>query len=302
MPINIPENLPAREKLSEEKIFMMDENRADAQDIRPLNVLILNLMPEKERTELQLLRLLGNTPLQVNITFMHMATHDSKNTSKSHLDTFYETFNDIKHLRFDGLIITGAPIEHLPFEDVSYWEELKEIMDWSVENVTSVLHICWGAQAALYHHYGIDKFELSSKCFGVYEHTISDSTSKLARGFNDVFTAPHSRYTSVSVDEIENDPRLTLLSQSQDAGAFIILSNDEKHIMVTGHFEYDATTLGEEFNRDRQKGVNVAMPENYFPGDNINNPPPNSWRSHTHLLFSNWLNYYVYQETPFEWR
>ena len=302
MPINIPENLPAREKLSEEKIFMMDENRADAQDIRPLNVLILNLMPEKERTELQLLRLLGNTPLQVNITFMHMATHDSKNTSKSHLDTFYETFNDIKHLRFDGLIITGAPIEHLPFEDVSYWEELKEIMDWSVENVTSVLHICWGAQAALYHHYGIDKFELSSKCFGVYEHTISDSTSKLARGFNDVFTAPHSRYTSVSVDEIENDPRLTLLSQSQDAGAFIILSNDEKHIMVTGHFEYDATTLGEEFNRDRQKGVNVAMPENYFPGDNINNPPLNSWRSHTHLLFSNWLNYYVYQETPFEWR
>ena len=302
MPINIPEHLPAREKLSEEKIFMMDENRAVAQDIRPLNVLILNLMPEKERTELQLLRLLGNTPLQVNITFMHMATHDSKNTSKSHLDTFYETFSDIKNRRFDGLIITGAPIEHLHFEEVTYWDELKEIMDWSIENVTSVLHICWGAQAALYHHYGIDKFELSSKCFGVYQHTISDSTSKLARGFNDVFTAPHSRYTSVSVEEIENDPRLTLLSQSPCAGAFIILSNDEKHIMVTGHLEYDATTLGEEYNRDRQKGVDVAIPENYFPDDNINNTPPSTWRSHTHLLFSNWLNYYVYQETPFEWK
>jgi homoserine O-succinyltransferase len=280
----------------------MDENRAGAQDIRPLNVLILNLMPEKERTELQLLRLLGNTPLQVNITFMNMATHDSKNTSKSHLDTFYETFSDIKNRRFDGLIITGAPIEHLPFEEVTYWDELKEIMDWSIKNVTSVLHICWGAQAALYHHYGIDKFELPSKCFGIYQHTISDSTSKLARGFNDAFTAPHSRYTSVSVEEIENDPRLTLLSHSADAGAFIILSNDEKHIMVTGHLEYDATTLGDEFTRDRQKGVEVAIPENYFPDDNVTNSPPNTWRSHTHLLFSNWLNYYVYQETPFEWK
>jgi homoserine O-succinyltransferase len=279
----------------------MDENRAGAQDIRPLNVLILNLMPEKERTELQLLRLLGNTPLQVNITFMHMATHDSKNTSKSHLDTFYETFSDIKNRRFDGLIITGAPIEHLPFEEVTYWDELKEIMDWSIKNVTSVLHICWGAQAALYHHYGIDKFELPSKCFGVYQHTISDTTSKLARGFNDAFTAPHSRYTSISVEEIENDSRLTLLSHSANAGAFIILSNDEKHIMVTGHLEYDATTLGDEFNRDMEKGVDVAIPENYFPDDDVSNTPPNTWRSHTHLLFSNWLNYYVYQETPFEW-
>ncbi|MBE1554210.1 homoserine O-acetyltransferase MetA [Sporosarcina limicola] len=302
MPINIPKQLPAREKLLEEKIFVMDEDRAVEQDIRPLNVLILNLMPEKERTELQLLRLLGNTPLQVNITFMNMATHESKNTSRSHLDTFYETFEEVKNRRFDGLIITGAPIEHLAFEDVNYWAELKKIMDWSKDNVTSVLHICWGAQAALYHHYGIGKFELPAKCFGVYKHNLADSTIKLARGFNDEFTAPHSRYTSVSIEEIESDPRLTLLSQSKEAGAFIIISNDEKHIMITGHLEYDATTLADEYNRDLQKGVVVDLPENYFPNDDVNEQPSNTWRSHTHLLFSNWLNYYVYQETPYEWK
>ncbi|CAM3142654.1 homoserine O-succinyltransferase [Filibacter tadaridae] len=302
MPINIPKQLPARERLLEEKIFVMDEERAVKQDIRPLSVLILNLMPEKERTELQLLRLLGNTPLQVNITFMNMATHESKNTSKSHLDTFYETFEDVKNRRFDGMIITGAPIEHLAFEDVNYWDELKDIMNWSKENVTSVLHICWGAQAALYHHYGIGKYKLPAKCFGVYKHNVSNPTIKLARGFNDEFTAPHSRYTAVSIEEIEKDPRLTLLSKSEDAGAFIIISNDEKHIMITGHLEYDATTLAEEYNRDLQKGVEVALPENYFPNDEVTNQPPNSWRSHTHLLFSNWLNYYVYQETPYEWK
>lgn len=302
MPINIPTELPARILLKKEKIFVMDEGRAKEQDIRPLNIAILNLMPEKERTELQLLRLLGNTPLQVNITFLNTATHKSKNISKSHLDDFYETFDQIKDRRFDGLIITGAPIEHLAFEDVNYWEELTEIMDWSKENVTSVLHICWGAQAALYHHYGIDKYELPEKCSGVFTHSVSDSTVKLVRGFNDQFNAPHSRYTDVPVEKNEENEKLTLLSKSDDAGAFIAISNDEKHIMITGHLEYDADTLAEEYDRDLKKGVDVNIPENYFPNDDPKNDPLNTWRSHTHLLFSNWLNYYVYQETPFEWK
>ncbi len=301
MPINIPKKLPAGELLKKEKIFVMDEERATSQDIRPMNIIILNLMPEKERTELQLLRLLGNTPLQVDVTFMNTATHESKNVSKSHLDKFYTTFEHIKHRRFDGMIITGAPIEHLQFEDVNYWDEMQEIMDWSKENVTSVLHICWGAQAALYHHYGIDKFDLPKKCSGVFNHRLSDPTINLARGFNDEFRAPHSRYTAVSVEEIENDPRLHLLSKSEEAGAFIIISNDAKHIMITGHFEYDATTLAEEYARDLQKGVEIEPPANYFPNNDPSQEPLNTWRSHTHLLFSNWLNYYVYQETPYIW-
>lgn len=279
----------------------MDEDKAILQDIRPLSILIVNLMPEKERTELQLLRLLGNTPLQVNITFLNMATHESKNISKNHLNEFYKTFEEVKHRKFDGMIITGAPIEHLPFEKVNYWEELVTIMEWSNKNVTSVLHICWGAQAALYHHYGIDKHELPKKCFGIFSHKLSDSTVNLVRGFNDQFNAPHSRYTSVSEEEIKKNPKLTLLSVSEDAGAFIVLSNDNKHIMITGHFEYDATTLAEEYQRDHDKGVVVDIPENYFPNDDPIQIPLNTWRSHTHLLFSNWLNYYVYQETPYEW-
>ncbi|MCZ2260521.1 homoserine O-acetyltransferase MetA [Sporosarcina sp. G11-34] len=302
MPINIPGELPAKQLLKKEKIFVMEEGRAKEQDIRPLNIAILNLMPEKERTELQLLRLLGNTPLQVNISFLNTASHKSKNISKSHLDDFYETFQEVKGRRFDGLIITGAPIEHLAFKDVNYWEELTEIMEWSKENVTSVLHICWGAQAALYHHYGIDKFDLPEKCFGVFSHNVSDPTVNLVRGFNDEFNAPHSRYTDVPVEEIERNPELTLLSKSDDAGAFIVISKDEKHIMITGHLEYDADTLAEEFNRDINKGVDVKIPANYFPNDDPAREPLNTWRSHTHLLFSNWLNYYVYQETPFEWK
>ena len=301
MPINIPKALPARERLKEEKIFVMDEERARTQDIRPMNIAILNLMPEKERTELQLLRLLGNTPLQINVTFINTATHKSKNISKSHLDNFYETFEDIKDRRFDGFIITGAPIEHLEFEDVNYWKELTEIMDWTKENVTSVLHICWGAQAALYHHYGIDKYALSEKCSGVFTHSLSDPTVKLVRGFNDQFNAPHSRYTAVSMEEIEGNPALTLLSKSDDAGAFIVMSNDAKHIMITGHLEYDAGTLAEEYARDLKKGIDVNIPVNYFPNNDASKEPLNTWRSHTHLLFSNWLNYYVYQETPYEW-
>ncbi|MEK4485598.1 homoserine O-succinyltransferase [Psychrobacillus sp. FSL H8-0484] len=301
MPINIPKQLPAAELLKEEKIFIMDEDRAFAQDIRPLNIIILNLMPEKEKTELQLLRLLGNTPLQVNVTFMKTATHESKNVSKTHLDTFYTTFEQIKHRKYDGLIITGAPIEHLEFERVNYWNEITEIMDWSKTNVTSVLHICWGAQAALYHHYGIDKFELPKKCSGVFSHRLSDPTVQLVRGFNDQFYVPHSRYTSVSFEEIKADPRLKLLSISDDAGVFLIISNDEKHIMITGHLEYDATTLAEEYVRDVNKGIEIDLPVNYFPQNDPTQQPSNSWRSHTHLLFSNWLNYYVYQATPYEW-
>lgn len=301
MPINIPKALPARELLKQEKIFVMDEDRASTQDIRPLNIAILNLMPEKERTELQLLRLLGNTPLQVNVTFLHTATHESKNISQSHLEHFYETFEEVKNRRFDGLIITGAPIEHLQFEEVNYWEELKAIMDWSKDNVTSSLHICWGAQAALYHHYGIDKFPLDAKCSGVFEHVLSNPKIKLVRGFNDQFYVPHSRYTDVSKEEIEAHPELQLLASSEDAGAFMIMSEDGKHIMLTGHLEYDAGTLAEEYERDRKKGLDIAIPKNYFPGDDPTKKPFNTWRSHTHLLFSNWLNYYVYQETPYEW-
>src|SRR5690625_390831 len=233
----------------------MDEDRAKMQDIRPLNILILNLMPEKEKTELQLLRLLGNTPLQVNITFLHTATHRSKNVNKSHLDTFYTTFQEVKHRRYDGLIITGAPVEHLEFEEVNYWEELTNIMEWSKENVTSVLHICWGAQAALYYHYGIEKYELPQKCFGIYRHSVADPTIKLVQGFDEEFNVPVSRHTSVSTEAIKNDSRLILLSTSENAGVFIVKSKDDKHIMITGHLEYDATTLADEYERDLRKGL-----------------------------------------------
>ncbi|MGF9979022.1 homoserine O-acetyltransferase MetA [Viridibacillus arvi] len=301
MPINIPKNLPATELLKEEKIFVMEEDRSKSQNIRPLNILILNLMPEKEKTELQLLRLLGNTPLQVNVTFLNTATYVSKNVSKTHLESFYTTFEHVKHRRFDGMIITGAPIELMEFEDVDFWEEIVSIKDWTKTNVTSVLHICWGAQAALYHHYGIGKFPLAKKCSGIYDHTITDPTVKLVRGFNDIFTAPHSRNTSVSIEEVEAHPKLKLLSASEDAGVFIVMSEDEKHIMITGHLEYDAHTLADEYTRDVAKGLNIEVPKNYFPNDDPAKQPYNTWRSHTHLLFSNWLNYYVYQETPFEW-
>jgi len=279
----------------------MDEQRARTQDIRPLNIAILNLMHEKEKTELQLLRLLGNTPLQVNITFLHTATHVSKNVSKSHLDTFYSTYEDVKHRRFDGLIITGAPIEHLKFEEVNYWDELVAIMDWSVTNVTSVMHICWGAQAALYHHYGIDKHPLPRKLSGIYRHTVNDPTVELVRGFEDIFNAPHSRYTEVKKADIEAHPDLEILAESEEAGVFLLKSKDHKHIMATGHLEYDATTLRDEYERDLAKGLDIHMPENYFPNDDVTKEPLNTWRAHTHLLFSNWLNYYVYQETPYKW-
>lgn len=301
MPIKIPLHLPAKEILEKENIFIMDDSRAAKQDIRPLNILILNLMPEKEKTERQLLRLLGNTPLQVNITFLKTATYDSKNTSQYHLEEFYQTFTEVREKKYDGMIITGAPIELMDFEDVHYWEELKEILDWTDRNVTSTLHICWGAQAALYHHFGIQKYVLPRKCSGVFNHRVLDHTEKILRGFDDEFIAPHSRNTNVNEEELQNHPDLKLLASSEEAGALIISSRDGRKIMITGHLEYEAATLGEEYLRDKEKGIEIDMPENYFPQDDHEKKPINRWRSHAHLFFSNWLNYYVYQETPYEW-
>ncbi|NKE08066.1 homoserine O-acetyltransferase MetA [Mesobacillus selenatarsenatis] len=301
MPIKIPQHLPAKEILEKENIFIMDDSRAAKQDIRPLNILILNLMPEKEKTERQLLRLLGNTPLQVNITFLKTATYDPKNTSQYHLEEFYLTFSEVKEKKYDGMIITGAPIELMEFEEVHYWNELKEILDWTERNVTSTLHICWGAQAALYHHFGINKYTLPRKCSGVFSHRVLDQTDKLLRGFDDEFFAPHSRNTDIGEEALQSHPELKLLASSEEAGALIISSNDSRKIMITGHLEYEATTLAEEYLRDKEKGIEIDMPENYFPQDNPEKSPHNRWRSHAHLFFSNWLNYYVYQETPYEW-
>ncbi|MEH7885816.1 homoserine O-succinyltransferase [Bacillus sp. JJ1609] len=301
MPIKIPYHLPAREILEEENIFIMDEGRAAQQDIRPLNILILNLMPEKEKTERQLLRLLGNTPLQVNITFLKTATYESKNTSSYHLDEFYQTFDQVKEKKYDGMIITGAPIELLEFESVDYWSELTEILRWTDKNVTSTLHICWGAQAALYYHYGIGKYELPKKCSGVYMHRVLDEKAKLLRGFDDVFKAPHSRNTDISIEELIKNNNLKLLASSDEAGPLIISSADGRRIMITGHLEYEVSTLAEEYARDKAKGISIQMPEYYFPEDDPVRTPVNSWRSHAHLFFSNWLNYYVYQETPYDW-
>ena len=301
MPINIPQNLPAKGILEQENIFVMEEDRAYSQDIRPLNIIILNLMPLKENAETQLLRLLGNSPLQVNITFLRPETHEAKTTKKHHLDQFYTTFPNTRHRKFDGMIITGAPVEHLPFEDVTYWKELTEIMEWTKMNVTSTLHICWGAQAGLYYHYGIPKYMLPEKCFGIFEHRLERKYVKLLRGFDDMYLAPHSRHTDVLREDIEKIPDLTVLSVSEKAGVYLVASNDGKQIFLTGHPEYDATTLKEEYERDLAKGLPIQIPEAYFPNDDPTKPPLNTWRSHANLLFTNWLNYYVYQETPFQW-
>lgn len=304
MPINIPKRLPARTILEKENIFVMEDERALLQDIRPLNIVILNLMPEKQKTEAHLLRLLGNSPLQVDITFLKTVTYEAKNVSQSHMKDFYTDFESIKHRKFDGMIITGAPIEHFQFEEVMYWKEMTEIMDWAQENVTSIMHICWGAQAALYYHYGIDKFTLEEKCSGIFRHQIFNGHSdiELLRGFDDEFIAPHSRYTNISVDEIDAVENLELLAYSREAGPFLMMSKDGKHIMATGHLEYDTVTLKEEYERDLDRGLNVNIPAHYFPNNDPQEKPMNRWRSHAHLLFSNWLNYYVYQQTPFEWK
>lgn len=302
MPINIPKLLPAREILEKENVFIMEDERATSQDIRPLNILILNLMPEKEKAETQLLRLLGNSPLQVNVNFLKTISYESTHTSKQHLEQFYTDFDHIKSQKFDGMIITGAPVELLDFEQVKYWYELTEIMDWADLNVTSTLHICWGAQAALYYHYGIEKFELDRKCSGIYPHKVFEQNDLLMRGFDDEFFAPHSRYTDVCIEEIKNHPQLKLLAASEEAGPLLISSLNRKHVMITGHLEYESDSLAQEYTRDLEKGLEIHIPENYFPNNDPVQPPINRWRSHGHLLFSNWLNYYVYQETPFAWR
>lgn len=301
MPIKIPKLLPAREILENENIFVMDEDRAITQDIRPLKILILNLMPEKEMEETQLLRHLSNTPLQVNVSFMKTATHQSKNTSHLHLDQFYTVFDEVKYKKFDGMIITGAPVEQLPFSEVDYWEELKEIMNWADSHVTSTLHICWGAQAALYYHFSIDKVPYPEKLSGVFRHTIYTPKEKLLRGFDDVFFAPHSRYTDVDRDALSRHPEIHVLSGSEEAGPFVLMANHGKQIMITGHLEYDTGTLATEYQRDSKKGTRPNLPKHYFPNDDPKKQPLNIWRSHAHLLFSNWLNYYVYQETPYQW-
>jgi homoserine O-succinyltransferase len=300
MPIKIPDNLPAKETLTNENIFVMTEQRAIHQDIRPLRIAILNLMPAKIITETQLLRLIGNTPLQVEIELLHPKTHISKNTHAGHLTTFYKTFDDVRHEKFDGLIITGAPVEQMEFEQVTYWDELKNIMEWSKKNVYSTFHICWGAQAGLYYHYGIKKYPLKEKLFGIFMHRICKTNTMLLRGFDDCFYAPHSRHTEIRREDIEKISELDILSDSEEAGIYIIKTKGGRQIFVTGHSEYDKDTLKSEYERDVSKGLEIKLPRNYFPGDDYSRSPFVTWRSHANLLFSNWLNYYVYQETPYD--
>ncbi|MGM9652034.1 MAG: homoserine O-succinyltransferase [Eubacteriales bacterium] len=299
MPIKIPNELPAVRTLSEENIFVMTETRAVTQDIRPLRILLLNLMPTKIDTETQLSRLLSNTPLQVELELLHTSTHESKNTSPEHLLAFYKTFDDVKDQKFDGMIITGAPVEHLPYEEVEYWDELCAIMDWSLHHVHSTFHICWGAQAALYHHYGIRKYPLSEKVFGVFAHTVDYRACTLMRGFDDIFMAPHSRHTEVRREDIERTPGLKILASSAEAGVYAVKSDGGRQIFVMGHSEYDARTLEKEYLRDKNAGLPIRVPAHYYPDDDDTKPPMVTWRSHASLLFSNWLNYFVYQTTPY---
>ena len=300
MPIKIPDQLPAKQILTNENIFVMDENRAIHQDIRPLRILILNLMPTKIATETQLLRLLGNSALQIEAILLRTGSHVSKNTSEEHLLTFYQTFDQICGQNFDALIITGAPVEHLDFEQVDYWEELKTIMNWGIEHVFSLFYICWGAQAALFHHYGIPKYPLPEKQFGVFAHHVTEKNSKLLRGFDDVFYAPHSRHTEVRRSDIEKVPQLKILAESEEAGVYIAATQDERQVFVTGHSEYDPLTLKKEYDRDVAAGMQIAVPVNYYPNDDPSQLPFNRWRAHAHLLFANWFNYCVYQKTPYD--
>lgn len=300
MPIKIPDHLPAKEILNEENIFVMDESVAQYQDIRPLKIAILNLMPTKETTETQILRLIGNTPLQVEFVLLHPKTHTSKNTSPEHLEQFYKNFDDVKDEYFDGMIITGAPVEQMDFENVTYWQELKEVMDWCNTNVTSTLYICWASQAGLYHHFGVPKYPLDSKIFGVFPHTTTTKHVKLLRGFDEMFYVPQSRHTEVRREDIEPINNLDILSESEDSGVYIVATKDGKHIFVTGHSEYDPLTLKWEYDRDVLKGLPIEVPRNYFPKDDPSRDPQCTWRAHANLLFSNWLNYYVYQETPYD--
>lgn len=300
MPIKIQSDLPAKAELEEENIFVMDENRAISQNIRPLEIIVLNLMPIKQDTELQLLRGLSNTPLQIDVTFLQMSSHVSKNTSASHIKKFYQIFEEIKNNNYDGMIITGAPVEKLEFEEVNYWDELITVMEWSKKHVTSTIHICWGAQAGLYYHYGIKKELLPKKLSGVYKHRVMNRKEPLVRGFDDVFMAPHSRYTQASRQQILDNPRLKVLADSDEAGIYIVLGDGGKEIFVMGHPEYDRLTLDQEYKRDIDKGIEPDLPVNYYPDDDCNRKPLLSWRSHANNLYTNWLNYYVYQITPYD--
>ncbi len=300
MPIQIPNDLPATGILQQENIFVMTENRAHTQDIRPLEIVLVNLMPTKVVTETQLSRLLGNTPLQVRLELVHMKSHLSKNTGEEHLLNFYKTFEDIRHRKFDGMVITGAPVENMPFEEVDYWQELCEIMEWSKTNVHSTFHICWGAQAGLYYHYGVQKHPLPSKMFGVFEHQADYKRSILLRGFDDTFWVPHSRHTTVLREDIEKVPGLKILASSEKAGVYAVMSKEGRQIFITGHSEYDPDTLKKEYLRDKNLGLPISVPENYFPGDDDSLEPIVRWRGHANLLYSNWLNYFVYQTTPYD--
>ena len=300
MPIKIPNNLPAVKTLEGENIFVMTETRAMTQDIRPLRILILNLMPKKIETETQLARLLGNSPLQVEMELIHTKSHQSKNVAEEHLLAFYKTFDDVKDKKFDGMVITGAPVEHLPFEEVEYWQELCEIMEWSKTHVHSTFHVCWGAQAGLYYHYGIQKQPVPEKIFGVFPHTVDYKKSILFRGFDDVFMVPQSRHTTVLREDIEKIKELKILASSEKGGVYAVATKKGRQIFITGHSEYDADTLKNEYLRDLSQGKEIAIPENYFPNDDPTKPPLMTWRGHAHLLFSNWLNYFVYQSTPYD--
>ncbi len=300
MPIRIPNNLPAAEILQQENIFVMTQNRATSQDIRPLEIVLLNLMPTKVATETQFSRLLGNTPLQVHLELMHTRTHQSKNTSQDHLLSFYKSFEELKERKFDGMVITGAPVENMEFEDVDYWQELTQIMEWSKTNVHSTMHICWGAQAGLYYHYGVPKQPLAQKLSGVYQHQAEYKRSILMRGFDDIFWAPHSRHTTVRREDIEAVSGLKILASSAEAGVYAVMSKEGRQIFITGHSEYDPLTLKMEYERDKKLGLPIAPPANYFPGDDDTKDPIVLWRGHANLLFSNWLNYFVYQTTPYD--
>ena len=300
MPIRVQNDLPVKEILEHENIFVMDEYRASHQDIRPIRIGLLNLMPLKEDTELQILRSLSNTPLQVDVIFVRVDSHASKNTSTSHLNKFYESFRDIHHQKFDGFIITGAPVEQMEFEDVDYWKELEEIMEWTKTNVTSTLHLCWGAQAGMYYHFGINKKLLPEKKFGLFWHQVRNRKIPLVRGFDDVFLAPHSRHTEVPLDEIEADPRITILADSKEAGVFLCMAEDGRQIFVMGHPEYDRITLDTEYKRDLSKGLDIQMPCNYYPTNDPDQKPLLTWRATANNLYTNWLNYYVYQVTPYD--
>ena len=300
MPIRIDDDLPVKKTLEDENIFVMGTGRAHSQDIRPLDILILNLMPLKEDTELQLMRSLSNTPLQVNITLLRTMSYESKNVTKGHLDRFYEDFDSVKNRKWDGFIITGAPVEKMEFENVDYWDELREIMDWSETNVTSTMHICWGAQAGLYYHYGIKKYLLPEKIFGVFPHVVERRSSMLMRGFDDVFMVPHSRHTTIRREEVEACKDLKLLASSPQAGVYAMATEGGRQIFITGHSEYDVGTLQKEYLRDKNAGLPIHVPANYFPNDDDTQPPRATWRSHANLLYQNWLNYFVYQETPYD--